>query len=85
VDHAEAQEREVVVVFDVAASRDPPFCFQPGVRALDRPAVASVRVAGCELASLAAPDLAARLAGGDRIPGAPALADPGLDPTLAQG
>jgi hypothetical protein len=85
VDHAEAEEREVVVVLDVAAGRDPALCFQPGVRALDRPAVASLRVAGRELAFLAAPDLAGELAGGNRIPGAAPLADPGLDPAFAQG
>ena len=85
MNHPEAQEREVVLVLDLAAGRDPALCLQPGVRALDRPAVAPLRVAGRELASLAAPDLARDLAGGNRIPGAAALADPGLDLALAQG
>src|SRR5207247_2190567 len=78
-------EGEVVVGFAVAAGCDPAFGFQPGVGAFDWPAVTGVRVARLDRAFLPAPDLACGLAGGDRFVWAAALADPWLDPALAQG
>jgi hypothetical protein len=77
-------EGEVVVGFAVFAGRDPWSCFQPGVCAFDRPAVACLRVADFQPALFAAPDLADVRAGRDRVAGSAWLADPRLDRALAQ-
>lgn len=77
------EEGEVVVGFAVAAGCDPPFCFQPGVGAFDRPAVAGLRVGGFQLAFLAAPDLTGLGACGDRLAAPAWLADAGFDPSIA--
>ena len=78
------EEGEVVVGFAVAAGGDAAHCFQPGVGALDRPAVPGLRVACFEVSFLAAPDLACGLADGDRLALAARLADPRLDLALKQ-
>jgi len=78
------EEGEVVVGFLVAAGGDAAFCFEPGVGALDGPAVACLGVAGLQPSLLASPDLAGWCAGGDRLAGSARLADPRLDLTLAQ-
>jgi hypothetical protein len=44
VEHAEVQEGEVVLCLAVAAGGDPASRFQPGVRALDRPAMSCLRI-----------------------------------------
>jgi len=85
VEHAEVEEGEVVVGLPVASGGDSASCFQPSIRTLDRPAMARLRVARLELPFLAAPDLARCLPRGDRLAAAAALADAGLDLTLAQG
>jgi hypothetical protein len=79
------EEGEVVVGLALAPRRDPSSCFQPGVRALDGPAVTCERVGSFEPSLLAAPDLACRRAGGDRLARAARLADARLDLALAQG
>ena len=78
------EEGEVVVGFAVAAGGDAALCFQPGVCALDGPAVAGLWV-GCFQAALSAPPhLPGGGAGGDRLPCSAGLADAGLDLALAQ-
>jgi hypothetical protein len=67
VEHAEVQEGEVVLGLAIASSGDPASSFQPGIGALDRPAMARQRVTRLQLSLLAAPDLARRLPGGDRL------------------
>jgi hypothetical protein len=84
VEHSEVEEGEVVVGFAITSGSDPPSCLQPGVGAFDRPAVARLRVARLRLPSFATPDLAPRLALGERIACAAARADAGLDLALAQ-
>jgi hypothetical protein len=78
------EEGEVVVGLAVAAGRDPAERFQPGVGALDRPALARVRVFGLQSALLAAPDLAGGGAGRDRVAFFARLADPGADAALGE-
>ena len=46
--------------------------------------MAGLRVAGLQPPFLAAPDLLDWLAGGDRLPGPAGLADPRLDPPVAE-
>jgi hypothetical protein len=83
-DHPELEERQVVVGLAVATGSDPPQRFQPGVRALDRPALAGLRVARLQPPLLSPPDLVARLSGRDRLPALARLGDPGADPPLGQ-
>ena len=73
------EEGEVVVGFAVAAGGDAAHCFQPGVGAFDRPAVAGLWVAGFDASFLAAPDFAAALSWWDRVAGSAWLADAGAD------
>src|SRR5689334_3324061 len=82
-DHRELDEGEVVVGFAVATDRDPTPRLQPGVRALDRPALTRLRIARLEAALLAAPDLAGRAGGRDRLATAAAFADTRLDAARA--
>ena len=84
-DHAEVEEGEVVVGFAVAAGCGAAFRFQPGVGALDRPAVAGVRVTCFGCAFLAAPDLASDLVGGGWLVGPAASAEPRFDRAVAEG
>jgi hypothetical protein len=77
------EEGEVVVGFAVAAGCDSSSCFEPGVGALDRPAVACLGVACFELSFFAAPDLSGWCSGWDRLAAAAFLADPGLDLAFA--
>jgi hypothetical protein len=79
------EECEVVVGFAVAAGGDAALGFEPGVRSFDRPAVARFSVVCFERAFLAAPDLAAGLAGRDGFVGSSSFADPRLDLAFAQG
>jgi hypothetical protein len=83
-DHAEVEEGEVVVGFAVAAGGDPAFCFQPGVGALDGPAVTRLRVACLQAPLLPPPDLARDGSLRDRLSGLPTLADPGFDLAFAE-
>lgn len=83
-DHAELEEGEVGACFAVAAGGDAAEGFQPGDRALDRPAVAGLRVARFASALLAAPDLVAGLVSGDRLAAFARLADAGADLPLGQ-
>ncbi len=78
------KEGEVVVGFAVAAGGDPAFGFQPGVGALDRPAMAGLPIARFGPSFLATPDLVSGLAGGDRFVRTAALADSRFDLALAQ-
>lgn len=78
------EEGEVVVGFDVASGGDPASCFQPGVGAFDRPAVAGLRVTGFDASLFAAPDFDRRCAGGDRFACPPWFADPRFDLALAE-
>jgi hypothetical protein len=73
------EEGEVVGGFAVASGCDSAFCFEPSVGAFDREAVAGERVGGFDVAFAAAGDLAGWGAGGDRVAGAAAFADPRLD------
>ena len=84
-DHPQLEEGEVIVSFAIAAGADPAQRFQPGVRALDRPAVARLRVARLQPPLLAPPDLVGRLPGRDRLRGLAPLADAGADPALGEG
>ena len=84
MEHPEVEEREVVVVFDVVSGRDPAFGFEPGVGALDRPAVAGFGVTGLETSLSAAPDLGDGLAGWGGIAGASSRADLGFDLAVEQ-
>ena len=83
-DHAEVEEGEVVVGFAVAPGRDPSSCFQPGVGALDGPAVAGLRVGDFEASLLSPPDFADRLPGRDRLASFARLADVGADLALGE-
>lgn len=83
MEHAYVEEGEVVVGFAVASGGDPAFCFQPGVGAFDRPAVARLLVVRLQLSLLAAPDLAYGLSLWEWVAGAAAFADTGLDLALA--
>ena len=83
-DHPELQEGEVVLGLAVAAGADPPQRRQPGVGALDRPAMTGLRVARFQAPLLSPPDLVARRPGRDRLAAAARLADPGADPALGE-
>jgi len=78
------KECEVVVGFAVSSGADPAFGFEPGVGAFDGPAVARLGVAGFDLSSFAAPDLASGGAFWDRVAGAAGPADPGFDSSFDQ-
>jgi hypothetical protein len=79
------EEGEVVVGVAVAAGGDSSSCFEPGVGAFDRPAVACLGVACFELSFLAAPDFLGWCSGWDRLAAAAFFADSGLDLAFAQG
>lgn len=79
------QEGKVVVGLAVAAGGDAALGFQPGVGALDRPAVACLRIRGAQAAASPTPDFAGRGARGDWLAAGARLADPRLDLTIAQG
>jgi hypothetical protein len=83
-DHPELEEGEVVVGLAVPAGGDPAQRLQPGVRALDRPALAGLRIARLQPPLLPPPDLVASLSGRDRLPGPAGLADAGADPAFGQ-
>jgi len=83
-DHPELEEGEVVVGLAVSAGGDPAERLQPGVRPLDRPALAGLRIARLQPPLLSPPDLVARLSGRDRLPGPAGLADAGADPALGK-
>ena len=70
--------------FAVAAGRDPPSCFQPGVGSFDRPAVPSEWVSGLELSFASAADLTDDLFGRDSGAGFAPSADHRLDPSLGE-
>jgi len=78
------EEGEVVVGFAVAAGADSAQCFQPGVGALDRPALACLWVAGFQPSLFAAPDLVGGLVGRDRLAALARLADAGADLALGE-
>lgn len=78
------EEGEVVLGLAVAAGGDPALPFQPGVGALDRPAVAGLRVGRPQSSLGAAADLAHRRPGRDRLAAPARLRDAGLDPALAE-
>jgi len=84
VEHAEVEEGEVVVGLAIASGGDPSSCFQPGVCALDRPALAGLRVARLQPPLLAPPDLVGSLPGRDRLGGLAPPADAGADPALGE-
>jgi hypothetical protein len=83
-DHPELEEGEVVGGLPVAAGGDPSQRLQPSVGALDRPALACLRIARLSPSFLAPPDLVALLPRRDRFAAPPRLADPGADPQLGE-
>lgn len=83
-DDRELEEGFVGFGFAFAAGGDAGTVAQPGIGALDRPAVFGLRVARFEPAFLAAPYLAGGCAGGDRLPGFASFADPRRDPPLTK-
>src|SRR5437867_10823443 len=83
-DQPQLEESEVVGGLAVTAGGDPPQRLQPGVGALDRPAVASLRVTCLQPPPLAPPDLARRRTGRDRLARPPRFADPRPDRPLAR-
>src|SRR6266576_6009537 len=82
-DHPQLEEGEVVGGLAVTASGDPAQRLQPGVGALDRPAVTSLRVTCLQPPPLAPPDLARRRIGRARLARSTRFADPRLDRPLA--
>ena len=78
-EHGEVEEGEVVVCFAVASGGDASFGFEPGVGAFDGEAVAGEWVGDFDVSLAAALDLTGFGAGWDRVAGAAAFADPGVD------
>jgi len=83
-DHPQLEKGEVVGGLAVTAGGDPAQRLQPSVRALDRPAVAGLRVTCLQPPLLASPNLARRGTGRDRVARPPRFADPRLDRSFAQ-
>jgi hypothetical protein len=73
------EEGEVVVGFAIATGGDAAERFQPGIRALDRPALSGVAIGPLQRSLAAPPDLAGRLSGHRRLPAQASPADPRLD------
>ena len=83
-DHPQLEEGEVVGGLAVAPGGDSAQRLQPGVGALDRPAMAGLRVARLQPPLLPPPDLVGRLPRRDRLTAAARLGDPRPDPALGQ-